>query len=387
VVNLKKLKKFAAPLALLAFAAVCGAAFAMRVALREQDLPAARLVQGAVTIADGASASASVPLRPSRELHPGDTIRTGAGAWAIFELPGKYRVKIHPSSEVVLDQVKPHWLPGKTVLHLSQGEVLVSIGEEEGLVRYPLEVLTPIAFARALGTQFAVRASPDAGGASVQVLRGAVQAGSIASGAARASIHAGEEVRIAGGFLPIAPSKIAGERLRELSELFQFGRNDQAILLIGMGPDRVDELLKPCAIYLKFETNNESALRMMQAVREIQQVKPGDREAHLPAVRALEAASRLRPRENRMPPLLFTAAYYDYAGSPADAVRIFKELAGAYQHSAYRSLALMAGARIQARTGDKAGARVYAGEILASHPRSPEAEPAARLLKQLLQTN
>jgi hypothetical protein len=342
------------------------------------DRPRMVVPQGEVALAR--RGAPEVPAKAGEALGIRDRVRTDAG-WAILESKGNYEMKVLPGTELDILRFKPAWFPGRAVFRVAKGAVLVSI-DEDRRGSYPVRVLTPEIAAEARGTRFMV-AAPAGGASAVRVLTGKVDVRPLAGkDAGRVSVAAGEEVTTRGGAL-LRPAAMVRARLDELEELFQFSRSDKAVLLIGMGPGRVSELLAPCSIYLRYEAASPAARELVAAVRSIQIAsRDEDRALHLRAVRRLDAIARAETHPNRTPLLLFVGAYYRYLGENREAVRTFEEaVEGAPPGSGLRPLGLMAAARLRAEDfSDAEGARRLAERLLREHPDSPEREEAEALL-------
>ncbi len=345
--------------------------------------PSAEIVQGQVMVQTNSQTS-PFQLIPKHSLAEGDTLRTGESGWTILELENGYQIQLNPNAEIFVKELKPRFLPGKTVFYLKSGQTLVSIGGPKH-VRYPLEIVTPNAFARAMGTQFMVSAPTGLNlDSSIRVLSGTVQVGQVTHDrtvrGSQRFVRAGEETEVSRTSKDPSVRQMAAETRLELEELFQFSRKSRAILLIGMGQNRFRELLKPCAIYLRIQSSDENVSSIAVVAREIQDaVESDDQERHLAAVERLEDKIEKQSELSRAPLLLFTGAYYYYLEEYQDAARIFSDVSLKYPRSGYASLALLAEAAVQnEKLANVEKAKLLAREILSRYPESPEAAEATR---------
>ena len=352
-------------------------AFVSYALLARTDRPSVRISEGAV--------QSSVPV--GQKLKTGDSIRTGASGWVLIELDHAYRLKVQPESEIVLENPKQGSLPSKTVFYLSKGQALVSIHTERH-AKYPLEIRTPHAFAHALGTEFIVDSSPSMAQSSIAVLRGTVAVGSAAKNGRISPppvhVQAGQQARVAGNQAPETPQTIVETERKKFEEWFQLGRRNQVILLISMSAGRVNELLKPCALYLRLESANPASRAVESVIEDIRSASENkDLGRHLTSIEKLE---KLTSGENDLDPvslLLFTGAYYDYLDQPAQAVRVFEKVVSDYPNSQYRSLALAAAALIcEQKLHSPEKAVSLAQQILTQYPESYEAPKAAELVER-----
>lgn len=348
------------------------------------DRPSALLIQGEVSLQGRVDSPDS--LATGEPLRPGDEIMTGPSGWVILELGKGYRVKVQPDSLLRIEHLKPHFFPGRTAFQLLRGEVLFKIGLGAG-EGYPLDVFTENALVAAVGTEFAVRApTPKVPASLVTVLQGKVRVGPVGEGEidrqSLVSVDSGYEIFVSRGIKSLTPIKIIEERRRMLEELFQFGKRNQAILLLSFSPDRVNELLAPCAIYihLEYETGDFTAIkdivaRMGEAARE------GDSEGELRLLRGfekfVEGATELDP----VSVSLFVGAYYAHLRRYDEAVSTFEDTARDHPSSSYRSLALLAAAKIY-HEGLRNDARALelVMEVLREYPQSLETVEAQSFL-------
>lgn len=342
------------------------------------ERPSLEIVQGHALIQTEPNAAVQ-PARLKNLLNKGNRIQTDQESWVILEFQDGYQIKLNPGSELWVKDLKSRLLPGKTVFYLNRGQTLVSIGGP-GHRRYPMEIVTPNAFARAMGTQFLVSApTPQNQDSKISVLNGVVRVGRRVSRQTQEntlSVDAGREAQVSEECKDLRVWQIAERSMRELEELFQFSRQNQAILLIGMGPNRFRELLRPCAIYLRIQSKDESVSSLAEIAREIQDaVESGDKKKHLNSVERLEEAIEKQNELSHVPILLFTGAYYAYLDRYPDAARIFGYVSLQYPDSEYASLALMAEASIlRQKLNDPGKAEALLKEILTRYPNSPESE-------------
>lgn len=335
----------------------------------KSDMPQVNILQGESVIQ---SASKTEKADLHRNLKTGDRIKTGPDSWVVLEVENGYRIKVQPGTELTVKQLKPAFLNGKTQFKLDKGQVLVSIGDQIHR-KYPLEIMTPNAFARAMGTQFLVSAPVNNTAASqISVLKGVVQVGNDAN---TVNIKQGEQTFVGKDKIIRAETIVESKRL-QLEEAFQFSKRNRAILLLSMSPDRYKQLLKPCAIYIRFEVRNATAVKLeqiTQRIMEAQQKK--DVVEHLVAVREMEAVIRNQNQVEKVPLLLFVGAYYNSLKEYSHAVRIFTDVSLQFPNSSFASLALMAKARIlETSLGKTAESKQITAQILRAYPDSPEAK-------------
>lgn len=319
-------------------------------------------------------------LKNKQILKVGDRLQTNSASWLVFELEKGYRVKLEPNSEITVQKLKKKWWPGKSVFKLNKGQVLVSIGDQVHR-KYPFEVMTPNAFARAMGTQFMVSApSLNSPGSKISVLKGTVKVGSAeadhALGSSAIDVHQGFETSVNTNQSPEKPQALLDRVKRQLEESFQFSQTNRAILLISMSPNRVKELLKPCGIYIRFEHRTPAVIQIEEITKKIIEAQDKkDEVAHLIAVREMENVVMQNKDVESTSLLLFIGAYYHYLKEYVHAIRLFDEVVNRYPDSSMASLALMAKADIlkNSLNDNTASEQIYK-QILTSYPDSPESQ-------------
>jgi len=347
------------------------------------DRPAVALTQGSVILMD---AHSTKPLILDQRLNAGDRILTGPSGWAVLELKKGYQLKIHPDTEILIEKLTPQVLPGKTFFQLVKGQVLINIGGEHDH-SYPLEVHTSNAFAQAKGTQFQVTA-PNliVPATAIKVLGGKVRVGQILEGKIMEELSVlvkpGQKIEISAQTRLMVPRAMAEKTLADLREMFQFSKENQAILLISMSPSRVDDLLKPCAIYLRYSTKNRDIQNIEGIVKDIQKFSEiNDAERLSRAVSELEVAITKQDKIDVLPVYLFLGAYQYYLKKPVEALRLFDKVARNYRQSSFRSLALLASSKIRLEIPALRHEGIQGlNEILALYPQSYEAPVAKALL-------
>lgn len=324
------------------------------------------------------------PLQAKTRLKRGDRVTTGPADWIVLEYPDGYRVKVGPRTTFSVEQLKPRFFGGATVFRVARGEMLVSIGDGGEGRRYPIEVRTENAVAKATGTQFMVQA-PAMGARTfsrISVLQGTVQVARIVPRTSEIPVsipvRQGEEVRVAPQEIASAlvVHKILDDEMERMRELFQFGQRNQFLLFIGPGPERVNELLEPCLVYMHIDDANPNLSKFKSIGEEMRAaVHLSDRRAQEKAIRKFEDLFASQTEVDPVAGALFTGAYYYSLGFHEDAVRVFERVAANYRSSSYRSLALAAAAKIyREKLGNATRADELTSEILQKYPESPEAQ-------------
>ena len=360
--------------------------------IQKPDEPVVDLIQG--TVSRAIKGFEPKPLSKGNELKKGDHIVTGPSDWLIVELEDKYQVKLEPNSSVIINELKTKWF-GKSVFRLTKGQVLVSIRSKKP---YPFEVKTPNAYARAIGTQFAVQVSSFVKPVSwVGIVEGKVEVGKLdqleKKGAGYDSnlspfltITAGNEVYISEEIdKPVGRQMIDAKR-EELAELFQFAKKNQLILLISMSENRVNELLAPALIFLTIDTKDQELKPVEHAANQIgQAIQQDDFYQREKAAAKFEEAIMSQTKLDQASGLLAAGAYYYFLKKYDESVRVFEDVIKQYPNSSLRSLALMAAAKIyHEQLNNSERALELTEEIITNYPKSYEAKPAERLRHSIM---
>jgi len=346
-----------------------------------RDEPHAALLNGNVYIQRGETRT---PLANKDHLKSGDRIITGAKDWIILELMGKYQIKIDPNSEVIIQNLKPRYLPGQTQLNLTRGNLYVSIKTANNK-KYPFEVSTSNTIATAMGTQFGVSAPTVLMPHSwVGVLQGEVKVfhrNPVSQSRGNfVNVLPGNEVYVDSATDDLTLREMLESKRRVLDEIFNFSKRNQALLLISMGESRIDELLEPSALYLEIDSNHEKITRIKKFAHDIvRAAEYSNYSRQAKALAGLEQAILSQDEIDQVPVMLFIGAYYAFLEEHESALRVFRQIAKDHPESSYRSLALLAQARMHYILGDLEQAAALAQSIANTYPDSPEANPALSL--------
>ncbi len=338
-------------------ACVVGVALAGFLALQlaPVDHPQITVEQNTVVSQNTVGARHAVPLREN------DTIKTDSSGWTVLELADRYQIKLLPDSEITVKKLKSKWFPGHTEFTLQKGQVLVDIGGPQH-IKYPLQVRAPGFLARAMGTQFAVSES------SVSVLTGTVRVN---------PAHVSAPIDVHGGYKFDSASRTTNPNtLSTLKDQFQFSKKNRVILMIPMSSTRVQQLLKPCALYLRIESTHplsEYLPQIAAAANLASDTK--DKELHYEIASKIEAIANVDSDLDRVSLYLFLGSYYAFIEKYDDALRLFDKVASDYPDSSMASLALMAKATLfQERLGQPDRAAPILEKIRERYPDSYEAQ-------------
>ena len=155
-----------------------------------------------------------------------------------------------------------------------------------------------------------------------------------------------------------------------------FRSKPQVILLIKNTPDRVEQLLLPCPIYIKDEPPRKLPYDVEEAVIKINDaIKTGDSARHLEGLGILQRMVDKDPHAAYNPQLLlYIASYYEYLSKHDQAIKIFSKVVDRYPESQYASLAQCAtGIICEDKLNDRGRGEDAYRVVLERYPDSLEA--------------
>lgn len=320
-------------------------------------------------------------LTPGSILKAGDVIITGAGGQADISLSGKYSVRIKENSSFKIAKLTPRLGHGVCTFKLAGGRALIDI--EKGFKGSKFIIDTDAGRVVALGTKFSVDVARDKSAKTgIAVVEGRVKVSSkyrpkrmlLANNTVY--VGPGQKTEMEIGQVPSKPDRIMAEEWSHLEELYQIGKKPQVILMIKNTPDRVIQLLAPCAIYVSDEKPREIPEEFELAVRKIEEaLKSGDESKHLDAIKLLEKMVNEHSNPKYSPQLLlYIGSYYEYMSQHAEAVKAFERVLDEYASSPFASIAQAAiGVIYKEKIKDEAKAEEAFRKVLSNYPDSLEA--------------
>jgi len=331
-------------------------------------------------------------LSKAYKFKAGDVITTKDGSQIDIELAGKYAIRAKQNTSFKIAKLPARYKKDTVIFELVEGQMLIDI--QKGFKGSRFVVDTKTAQAEALGTKFAVGVSKkQKDRTSVKVLEGTVEVKSrykpkeFVIAKHTVVVGAGQKTEVAMGELPLAPQKLVEEDWRQLEEIYQIGRKPQVMLLVRNRPDRVEQLLRPCPIYISDEKPRVIPNILEKAVFKIEEaLKTKDRQKHLESIKLLEKIVNEHPNAKYdVQFLLYIGAYYNYLGYHQEAIGAFERVIEEYPNSPLASMAQCAiGIIYEEKLEDEEQAnRAFKG-VLERYPHSLEAiwiEERVRRLK------
>lgn len=296
-----------------------------------------------------------------------------------LEIPNQISFRLKPGTTVAWQELDRLWLFGgrpNIVLNVMKGEVLARTHEQ--FWGSKLQVRTPTANAVVKGTAFSVKVEPMEDATTLKVLAGSVFLSPYLDRVG-VEVGAGREGRVSGRKLSKETKTLSIEEKNRLLETYRIGKSPVAELVIGGGPERLDELLQPALLYLGVQTEPMIQPFVLLRVREMNQAILENRlDSAAAGLRGLETAvQQMTDPEVAVPLRLFLGAANVRMGYPRRACLHFQWVhVNAPQHP-LASLALAAVGRTTERSlRNPEAAAAYFREVLERHPKSPEAQQA-----------
>ena len=316
-----------------------------------------------------------------KKIRTGDAIDVSPNASMDIAIRGKYHIRLKGSTRLSVAQLAPRRGRGTARFALAEGTMLVSV--EEGFKGSRFVVETDSATSTALGTKFAVQVRErEKSKTEISVLEGNVAVKSRykpeAALLARQTVivGAGQKTTVAVGAVPLTPQRLIERDRYELEELYHIGAKPQVMLLIKNTPQRVEELLRPCPIYISDRKPRTIPKLLEDAVASIKDaLETKDKAKHLAAIKTLERIVKDYPDPRYdVQFLLYIGAYYNYLGHYEEAIATFEEVCSMYPESSLASLAQCAiGVIYDEKLHDAAKAEKAFKEVLEKYPNSLEA--------------
>ena len=320
----------------------------------------------------------SAPLHGSDELLPGEEVNSLPGD-VDLEIPNQLLLRARAGTTMTWQESgRPAFLGGRPqiLLNVMRGEVLVRTKDKFWGSR--LQVRTPAADALVKGTAFSVKVEPEQDATVLKVLAGAVFF-SPHLGRVGLNVRSGEVSRIQGKRLPQPAQPLSAEERKALLETYRIGQNPLAALVIGGGPERAGELLRPALLYLSMETHPELHRFIRRQVAAINAaILRGDLKGQLKAVSFLETyVHAVQDPELAVPLRLFLGACDLRLGRLLRGRFHFRWVADRHPSHPLASVALAAlGLTAEQDLRNPELAQAAYQRLVAQYPYSPEADLA-----------
>ncbi|MBI3317594.1 MAG: FecR domain-containing protein [Candidatus Omnitrophica bacterium] len=369
----------ASPATVLLWKAVAVSLIALILGIRIATLwpvtPALKVISGTsqVISSEGLVGSRVTPDSTLQTLPPGNVD---------LEIPNQVLLRLKPGTTITWQQVRSGFFQRQPHIQVSlmRGEMVART--QESFWGSELEVRTPSATATVKGTAFSMKIDPQKDKTSLKVLTGSVFF-SPHMGRVGVNVEAGQTSQLYAERLPMLPRSLTIEERNDLLEAYRIGQDPLIALVIGGGPERVGELLKPAMLYLSVRNHPKLQPALKELVQELNAaLLNGGPVHHIQAIRILEnSLSFVSDEELAVPLHLFVGAFLVRLGDAQGGLRHFQLVAEGAPRNPHASLALAAAAVVyESQLSDPGRARENYRRILSRYPRSPEAQLAREFL-------
>lgn len=320
------------------------------------------------------------------EIKPDTTFRTlpQGNLDVDVEIPNQLFLRLKPGTTVTWQQVNKPVLNRRAhvVVNLMRGEILART--QDGFWGSKLEVRTPTANAFVKGTAFSVNADPKLDATQLKVLAGSVFFSPNLGNRVGVEVNAGEFSQIQAQRLPQRPEDLSPSQRLEMLEAYRIGDDPLAALVLGAGPERVNEFFEPALLYLSDHDPRVHPFLKSTVEKVNQAILERDLAQHRKEVLILETVLKvLHDPELIIPLRLYVGACKVHQRDPIRAKDHFRWVVENYPKDSLASLSLAAIGVVDARYLRDSRLAVETFEhLVKTHPHSSEAVYAREFLSQ-----
>ncbi len=260
-----------------------------------------------------------------RELQPGMAMKTLKPGPVDLEIPNQILLRLKPGTTITWQQVNPplrFFSRPQVVVNLMRGEMLART--KEGFWGSQFEIRTPNANATVKGTAFSMEVEPEQDATLLKVLAGNVFFSSYL-GKVGVNVESGQSSRILSDRLPPETETLSAEERSTLLETYQIGKEPSLALVIGAGPERIQEFLKPALLYVSEKSSSKLQPLIHKSVKILNErllageaaYRDWDLGIQAKHLKVLERVlENTDDAEVEVPLRLYVAAYESYLGYP-----------------------------------------------------------------------
>ena len=311
----------------------------------------------------------------------GEAVQAIWGGDVDLEIPGQVLFRMKAGSTITWEQGRGMWIGKRpVVVNLLRGGFVART--RESFFGSRLEVRTPSGLVQVRGTVFSMEVEPKADATMVSVLAGKVFFSPYIKGVG-VEVAGGQGSRMRGGQLPEVPRKLGVVELEGLMEGYRIGEDPDAVVAVGIGEGRVEELLRGAPLYVSDRRDSRVHPLVKRRVKEINAALWEGRGMDIRAVKVLEVAvNGMRDGGVAVPFRLYAGSVAMWRGDPVSARLHFERVVEGYPDHPQASLALGAVGELVRRGGDLRKAREIFKDLLHRYPKSPEAPWAREFLQR-----
>jgi tetratricopeptide (TPR) repeat protein len=328
------------------------------------------------------------PIAPGTKIHEGDIVKLEAYAQVDLKSNNLFNMRIKQNSRVHFIKLAKNY-NSKMEFNINQGTAMFAA--KPRFKGSAMKIATPSARVSVLGTAFTVDVNPVTQGAtwvyvlSGQVMVEGIEVSSQDSDYNNVIVNAGRKTLVKPGDVPTIPEIFSDKEWNAMDELYRIGDLPQVALLMGSGADRVEELMRPCMLYIYDAKPRKLSHEFDDAVRLISEAnKTNNLELHQDAADKLGLLVAQYPN-----PIydvqfrLFLGAYNFFLKNYDESIFMFDKIIHDIQHSSLVSLAMCAKAFVYEKgLNNYKDAHIIYSNILDYYPDTPDAEYAEKALKK-----
>jgi len=322
-----------------------------------------------------------------QQMQTGTALRTLPPGHVDLEIPDQVFLRLKAGTTLTWQQLDRPFLFGRPliIVNLMRGELLGRT--KDSFWGSKLIIRTPTATAFVKGTVFDLRVEPRQDATTLKVITGSVFFSPYMNNIG-VHVRPGQSSRIQEERLPQPPQQITADEWEAMLEAYQIGEQPSTppvSLVIGIGPARAEELLRPALIYVSSWSHPEVQPYLRKALKEMNNaVLRGDPMTQNKNLNIVEQvlSNNITEEEIDVPLHLFAGAYAARMNNPWRAHFHFRMILEIYPRHPLASVALAALALNAAHRGDKIAARENFQAVLREYPKSPEASYAREILRE-----
>jgi hypothetical protein len=328
-----------------------------------------------------------IASKPRMRLKPGDKIKLNDGAIVNIVSKGKYKARIKDESLIVLSKLDSGLRNIDTDFSISFGNLLVNTTDR--FKGSKMHIYTPACDAEIVGTAFMIEVFENR--TWLGVLEGKVRLLSKvhplkAEGVKRLPIYvsAGQKTSTTLYSYSTVPELLSDKEWKSMLELYQLIEKPQIMLLIGTGPNRVDEFLeKPALVHIPDTIKRIIPNELLDAINSVKQATlEGGLELVKNRTVVLQGILKQHPSpQYNIEILMFIASHFHYAHDYKSALEVLEEVKNRYSDSEFASLAQCSMASIyQNDLKDLDRAKIIYNQLIMAYPGSADAIRAKEIL-------
>lgn len=324
-----------------------------------------------------------MPAKSGLRISSKDIVQTGQYGQLDIESNKLFEFRIKQNSKVRFERLAKN-IYSNTTIAVERGKIMINTNDS--FKGSSMKVVTKASCATVIGTSFVVGVNPLQENTTwVGVLKGNVSVVGLGVSDAlkdynKVMVKAGEKTVIRPGEVPTIPEIFSDKEWLAMDELYRIGDIPQVSLLISANPNRVEELMRPCMLYIYDKEPRTLSEEFDKVILQIKKaVDESDMMLHKKNAKRLAVLIKKYPSSKYTTQFyLFLSAYSYYIDDYKSGLNALNTIIDDYNDSSLVSLAICAKAYIYENgLKDINSADILYKKIIAFYPNTPEAEYAA----------